>query len=149
MSTRTTPNLAAVSAVLVLCFAVALPLEAGGRRRVLAVSPPSGELSLTFTGGELLDAGAIAGRTARKVTLRIGAASREPRGTATVRAYLTVPDPRCTIRVDGIVLGAAPRVVRRNAPVGIPFTHRIEIEVPPAAAEGPLQTSIGWEVTSE
>ena len=149
MSTRTTPSLASVSALLLICLTIATQLEARGRRRVLAVSPPSDELSLTFIGGELLDAGSVAGRTARKVTLRLGAPSREARGTATVRAYLTAPDPRCTIRIDGVVLTTAPRVVRRNAPVGIPFTHRIEIEVPPTAAEGPLQAGIGWEVTGE
>lgn len=149
MSTRTTSSLAAVSALLALCLAAASPVEGRGRRRVLAVSPPSADLSLTFIGGELLDAGAIRGRTARKVTMRIGPASREPLGTATVRAFLETADARCTIRIDGIPLGTAPRVIRRNVPVGIPFTHRIEIDVPPEAAEGPLQTSIAWEVTTE
>lgn len=149
MSTRTRSRLAAASALLALCLAVASPVEGRGRRRVLAVSPPSAGLSLTFTGGELLDAGSIQGRTVRKVAMRIGAATREPRGTATVRAFLETSDMRCTVRVNGIVLGTAPRVIRRNVPIGIPFTHRIEIDVPPEAAEGPLQTSIGWEVTTE
>lgn len=149
MSTRTKSNIAAASTLLAICLAAALRLDAGGRRRVLAVSPPASSLSLSFIGGELLDAGAVAGRTARKVTMRIGPPLREPAGTATVRAFLETLDPRCVIRIDGVVLGTAPRVIRRNAPVGIPFTHRVEIEVPPEAAEGPLQTSIGWEVTGE
>ena len=143
--------------VALLALALAMNTEAGGRRRVTAVSPTSPALSVVFVDGELLDAGTIAsnGRkkksttTTRNVTLRIGAASRESRGTATLRAFLEVPDPRCTIRIDGIVLGAAPRVIQRHAPIGIAVTHRIEIEVPHSAAEGPLQTAIGWEITTE
>jgi hypothetical protein len=149
MSARITTRAAAVSALLVFCMATASHVEGRGRRRVLAVSPPASGLSLSFLGGELFDAGSVQGRTARTVTLRIGPSTREPNGTATVRAFVELADPRCTIRVDGIVLGTAPRVVRRHAPVGIPFTHRIEIEIPREAAEGPLQTSIGWEVTTE
>jgi len=147
MSTHFKSRLAVLSAILALTLT--LNLNAGGRRRVLAASPLSSGLALVFLGGELLDAGPVAGRTTNTVRLRIGPPSREPRGTATVRAYLEVPDPRCVVRIDGIVLGAAPRVIRRHAAVGIPLTYRIDIEVPPAAAEGPLQTSIGWEITTE
>lgn len=51
--------------------------------------------------------------------------------------------------MDSVTLTAAPRVIRRNAPVGLAFTHRIEVEVPITAADGPLQASIGWEVTTD
>jgi hypothetical protein len=130
----------------------------------VAVSPPSSDLAIAFvdagqTADGVLDAGTIAarprrGRTgaataARTVAIRIGAPSREARGTATVRAFLEMPDPNCTIRIDGIVLGAAPRVIRRNAPIGIATVYRIEIEVPPSAAEGALASTIGWEVTTD
>ncbi|HYH08763.1 MAG TPA: hypothetical protein VEK11_17045 [Thermoanaerobaculia bacterium] len=123
----------------------------------MAVSPLSSDLSITFLEGPVVDAGVIVWRggkrrttvTARTVTMRIGRASREARGTATLRAFLETPDPRAAVRVDGILLGAAPRVIQRHAPVGIATTHRIEIEVPVSASEGPLAASIGWEVTTD
>lgn len=132
-------------------------LDGGGRRRTVAVSPPSFELTLTFLDGPVLDAGPIVWRggtrkttiTTRTVTLRIGRASREARGTATLRAFLETPDPRATIRVDGITLTTAPRVIEHHAPIGIAVTHRIEIEVPVSAPEGALAASIGWEVTTD
>lgn len=121
-----------------------------------AVSPPSAGPQLVFL-EPAVDAGPMTWRggskrstvTTRTVTLRIGEPSRESHGTATVRAFLETVDPRCTIRLDGVVLTTAPRVVRRHAPLGIPFTHRLEIEVPVTAADGPLQASIGWEVTTD
>ena len=141
----------------ILSLLVVPVLHAGGRRRAVAVSPASSELTLTFLDGPVLDAGQIVWlgerrgvtTTTRTVLLRIGRASREVRGTATLRAFLETPDPRATVRVDGVVLGAAPRVVQRHAPIGVAVTHRIEIEVPVSAPEGPLAASIGWEVTTD
>jgi hypothetical protein len=134
-------------------------LQAGGRRRAVAVPPPSA-LSLTFIesgrgGTAVLDAGTISwsgGRkrvsvTTRNFAVRIGPASREAHGTATLRAFLETPDPHATIRIDGIVLGSAPRVIQHHAPIGIAVTHRLEIEVPLNAPEGALNATIGWEVT--
>jgi hypothetical protein len=128
----------------------------GGGRRVLAVSPPSSELALSFVGGAVLDAGTISSRGGKRttavtriVTMRIGTASRASQGTATLSAFVETPDRRATVRVDGIVLGSAPRVIRRHAPIGTTFTHRIEIEVPVTAGEGSLNTTIGWEITTE
>jgi hypothetical protein len=123
----------------------------------MAVSPSSPPLQLTIVGSAVIDAGTIvwrggaerSTRAVRTATLRIGEASSEPRGTATVRAYVETLDRRCTLRIDGITLTTVPRVIRRHAPVGIPFTHRIEIEVPVTAADGPLEASIAWEVTTE
>ena len=128
---------------------------------MMAVSPSSAP-ALTLVGmsggaNGIVDAGTIVWRggskrsavSTRTVILRIGEPSRESRGTATVRAFLETFDPRCTIRIDGVPLTTVPRVIRRQAPVGIAFTHRIEIEVPRTAADGPLQASIAWEVTTE
>ncbi len=133
--------------------------QAGARQRVLTVSRPSSPLAFTFIGAEagLVDTGIIVWRggskrsvvTTRRVTMRIGEASHDSRGTARLRAYLENPDARFTIRINGIVLGATPRTIQSNAPIGIPFTHRIEIEVPIAAAEGPLMASIGWEASTD
>lgn len=147
--------------LLLLCCTLLLPsdTQAGDRRRVRSVSPPSPALAITFIGSEagVMDTGTIVWRggtkratiTTRTVRMRIGEASAESRGNVTIRAFLETPDPRCTIRIDGVPLTTAPRVIHRNAPIGIAFTHRIEIEVPVTAAEGPLQASIGWEVTTE
>jgi hypothetical protein len=157
MNTRVTKS--TVAPVLLLLAVLLLSPSAalgGGRRRVIAVSPPPSPLAITFVGsGPVIDTGTIVSRGGRKaaaistrtVSMRIGEPSREARGTATVRAYVETVDPRCTIRIDGVTLTAAPRLIRRNAPVGVAATYRIEIEVPITAAEGPLQTSIGWEVT--
>ena len=156
MITRTT----ATGPVLLFLAALLLfPIHAqgGGRRRVLAVSPPSSALQLTVAGMAVVDAGTIAWRggskrssvTSLMVTMRIGEPSRDARGTATLRAFVETFDPRCTIRIDGVPLTTVPRVIRRHAPIGVAFTHRIEIEVPVTAADGPLQSSIGWELTTE
>jgi hypothetical protein len=132
-------------------------LHAGGRRRAVAVSLPSSELTLTFLDGAIVDAGPVIWRgekrkatsVTRTATLRIGRASQEPRGTATLRAFLETSDAHTIVRVNGILLGTAPRVVQRHAPIGIASTVRIEIEVPVSAPQGPLTASIGWEVTTD
>ena len=156
MSTRKSSAIA----IALFLSSVLLPIStsaAGGRRRVLTVSPPAPPLTIVFLGtGGIVDAGTIvstggrrAARSTRTVTLRIGEPAQEPRGTVTLRAFLETADPRATIRIDGVTLTSAPRVIRRYAPIGVSVVHRIEIEVPVTAAEGPLQASIGWEATTE
>lgn len=165
MSTRKfQPVVAATHIVLFLCFSLVVPthLQAGGRRRAVAATPPSSQLSLTFiesgrSSTAVVDAGTISWRGGRKQStvttrtfgVRIGPESRESRGTATLRAYLEAPDPHATIRIDGVLLGTTPRVVQRNAPIGIAVTHKLEIEVPVTAPEGVVAASIGWEVTTD
>lgn len=164
MSQRKSRNLVAATMTLVLSlFSVVTPtLQAGGRQRAVAVPPTSSALSLTFIDsgrgeGAALDAGTISWRggrdrfslTTRTFAIRIGPQSRDARGTATLRAYLETADPHTTIRIDGITLGIAPRVIQRNAPIGIAVTHRLEIEVPVSAPAGALNAAIGWEVTTE
>jgi len=130
----------------------------------VAVSSPSSELAIAFpdagqTSDGLVDAGTLAAQprrgasrrgavTVRRVAMHIGAPSPEARGTATVRAFLETPDPHCTIRIDGIVLGAAPRVIRQHAPLGLTVVYRVELEVPASAPDGALASTIGWEVTT-
>lgn len=165
MSTRKfQPAVAATHFVLFLCFSLVFPtdLQAGGRRRAVAVTPPSSDISLTFTESgrsstAIVDAGTISWRggnrkstvTRRTFGVRIGPESREARGTATLRAYLETPDPHATIRIDGVLLGTTPQVIQRNAPIGIAVMHRLEIEVPVTAPEGTLAAAIGWEVTTD
>lgn len=141
-------------------LAASFPVLGEGRRRAVAVSPSLDELAITFVDAEhaVLDAGALAHRprtsgkgmatSRREVGIRIGSPSREARGTATLRAFLETADPRCIVRIDGIVIGATPRVIQHHAPIGIATRHRIEIEVPPDVPEGALVMTIGWEVTT-
>lgn len=129
------------------------PLDAGGRRRVMAVSPPSPELSITFLDGEL-DAGTIAWRGGRRkssivrraVAMRVGQPSKEHRGTVTLRAFFEGSGQRAEIRVNGVALSSIPQIVERHAPVGVPFIQRIEIEVPTSEPPGALDAEIRWEV---
>jgi hypothetical protein len=151
---------------LTICLALllSLHLHAGGRRRAVSVSPSSDPLVIAFVDAPsgTLDTGTIVrtagnGRarssanaiTRKTVGIRIGQPSRETRGTATLRAFLETADPRCIVRIDGIVLGPQPRVIDRFAPIGIIATHRLEIEVPASTAEGALVTTIGWDVTTD
>lgn len=150
------------SLVLTLTLFLSHDLSAGGRRRAVAAPRPSSDLAITFVDGietaaAVIDAGSIVwggegaklAKTSRTVGIRIGPPSREPRGAATLRAFLETADPRCVVRVDGVVLSVTPRVVQRYAPIGVAVAHRIDIEVPATAAEGPIATSIGWEVTTD
>ena len=139
----------ALFALLSLLFSLHLP--AGGRRRAVSVSPPAEELMIAFVDapGGMVDTGSIAGKTRRTFAMRIGRPSREARGHATLRAFLENGDPRCIVRLDGIVLGTQPRIIDRFTPIGITTTHRLEIEVPASAPEGPLLTTIGWNVSTD
>lgn len=154
-----TRRLAVVAIALTLFVVPSLP--AAGRRR--AVAPPTVQetLSIAFVDvpAETLDVGTLAwsrqrGRkgattTRRTFGLRIGRPSREARGTATLRAFLETADPRAIVKLNGIVLGTQPIVIDRFAPIGVTTTHRLEIEVPTSAPDGPLDMSIGWDVTTE
>lgn len=126
---------------------------------MLPVSSPNVGYGIAFVNAPagVVDTGTIVAKggskhstiTTRTVRLRIGEPSQEPRGTAALHAFLETADPRCIIRVDGIVLTAAPRLIQRHTPIGVAVAHRIEIEVPVQSAEGPLLASIGWEVTTD
>ena len=157
------PLVAVLRPVALLMMFTCVDLHAGSRQRAVAVSPPSSsDLSLTFvdhgtTPSTLIDAGTFSWRggrrsvatTTRTFGVRIGQPSRESRGTATVRAYVENADPHATIRIDGVVLGNAPRLIQRNAPIGITVMHRLEIEVSATAPAGPVAATVGWEVTTD
>jgi len=129
---------------------------AAPRRR--AVAPPADELTITFVSrAGLLDLGSVAhtgmnakrGRTVRSETIQLRVDRRgSSRGSASLRAYLLTPDARCSIRIDGQLLGIAPVIIDPQLPIGAVTSHRIDVEVPITAAEGPLMTSIGWEVST-
>jgi hypothetical protein len=134
-----------------LSLLFSLQLSAGGRRRAVSVSPPSEELAIAFIDapGGMVDTGTIAGKTRKTFGIRIGRASRESQGHATLHAFLETADARCIVRLDGIVLTTQPRIIERFAPIGITTTHRLEIEVPASAPEGALLTTIGWNVSTD
>jgi hypothetical protein len=140
-------------------------VSAGQRRRAVAVprtSHPGSDLAVTFlTGGEstmaVLDAGAVAWNGSRRrvtvvsrsFTIRVGEASAPSGASVRLRAFLETADPRATIRIDGITLGSAPVLIRHHAPIGVALSHRLEIEVPITAPDGPLVATIGWEASPE
>lgn len=145
-----------------IAMLLALTLSAGSialaapRRR--AVAPVPDDVTITFVSrAGLLDLGSVAhtarnerrDRTVRSETIQIRLDRRGgSRGSASLRAYLASPDARCSIRIDGQLLGAAPIVIDPQIPVGAVTSHRIDVEVPVTAPEGPLATTIGWEATT-
>ncbi|HEX7192238.1 MAG TPA: hypothetical protein VF381_11790 [Thermoanaerobaculia bacterium] len=145
-----------------IAMLLALTLNAGSitlaapRRR--AVAPVPDDLTITFVSRPgLLDLGSVAhtgqnarrDRTVRSETIQIRIDRRGgSRGSASLRAFLASPDTRCSIRVNGQLLGSAPVVIDPQVPIGAVTSHRIDVEVPVTAAEGPLTTSIGWEAST-
>ena len=124
---------------------------AGGRRHSV-VSRPSGEIVIAFVGvtaGSGADALIDAGRMVRVHRQTFGVRLDGPGRTATLRASLESFDPRCIVRVDGIELGTAPKVVAAHAPLGSVTTHTLEIIVPPSAPEGAFAASVRWEASTE
>jgi len=134
-----------------------MPAIAGGRRRTAASPAPAEEMTIVFVGlssngsDALYDAGVASrprGVIVRTFGIRIDAGTRMT-GTAVLRAWLESNDGRSTIRIDGKLLGSQPQIVDAYAPLGHVTTHRLEIEVPAAVAEGSFGSSIRWESSTE
>lgn len=146
---------------LALLVTVSLSLLGEGRRRAVAVSPLADEVTITFVdvtagrGSEAaIDAGVMRWRNRKSTTsrrmfgIRIERATGEARGTATLRASLETFDPHARVRINGIELAAAPRVIDPHAPIGSTAAYTLELEVPKSAPDGPLSSAIRWEVTT-
>jgi len=139
---------------LMLIVSLAAPAAHAARRRA-AVTPSADELAIVFVPvagqslmGDVLEVGGIVrGKVARAVGVRIERRGGAGKGVAALRVWVESPDPRCTLRVDGKLLGAAPLLIDPQAPLGIMVAHRIEIDVPASAAEGLVLSSIKWEAT--
>ena len=124
------------------------------RRRAAIIAPPQ-ELAIVFAPmngqslmGDVLEVGGIVkGKVARTVGVRVERRGGAGKGVAALRVWIDSPDPRFTIRIDGKLLGAAPMLLDPQAPLGVAVAHRIEIDVPPSAAEGAVLSSIQWEAT--
>jgi hypothetical protein len=80
-------------------------------------------------------------RVGVKVTSRSGR-----RGFVRLRAFASGAEAPALLRVDGALLGAAPRLVDAQAPIGSTVSHVIEIEVLASEAAGPFSADIVWEV---
>ncbi len=141
---------------------IAAPASAGGRRRA-AVSAPREEVAISFVGvttgsgsDALLDVGSMSGvrrprrgMTAAVHTTVFGIRLEGSGKTATLRASLESFDGRCIIRVDGIELGTAPKLIAARTPLGTVVAHTLEIEVPASVPEGSFATSVRWEATTD
>jgi len=144
--------------ILALVASLADPMFAGGRRCAAAVSPHPlsnirADLAIAFVGVSgsgseaWLDAGTMSKRTRRTFGVRIESPAGT-NGTATLRASLENGDARCTVRVDGQVIGTTPKVIDAGARIGVATTHTIEIEVPANVPEGAFAAVLRWDATS-
>ena len=136
---------------ILLAALLAAPASAGGRRRA-AVSAPRDEMTIAFVGvtaGGGADALIDAGPTSRLRRRAFGIRVDGPGRTATLRASLESFDGRCIVRVDGIELGTAPKVIAAHAPLGSVTNHTLEIVVPASAPEGAFAASVRWEVSND
>src|SRR5213075_1535465 len=127
--------------------------EAQAARRRAVATPPSEELTIVFVPmggqslmGDVLEVGGIVrGKVARTIGVRVERRGGAGKGVAALRVWVESPDPRCAIRIDGKPLGAAPLLIDPQVPLGVAVAHRIEIDVPPTAAEGAMVSAIRWE----
>jgi hypothetical protein len=131
---------------------IAAPASAGGRRRAAAVSAPRDEIVIAFVGvtagsgsDALIDAGPMSHIRRHTFGIRL----EGPGKTATLRAALESYDARYIVRVDGIELGTAAKVIAAHAPLGSVTTHTLEIEVPPSVPAGAFAASVRWEASNE
>jgi hypothetical protein len=146
----------AIAVLLALSLGASSIALAAPRRR--AIAPPADELTMTFVSrAGLLDLGSVthAGanakrdRTVRSETIQLRVDRRgSSRGSASLRAFLLAPDARCSIRIDGQLLGIGPVIIDPQVPIGAVTSHRIDVDVLTTAPEGPLTTWIGWEVST-
>jgi hypothetical protein len=143
-------NLLALMLAMSVCAA-----DAHAARRRVAVTPAADDLAIVFVPvagqslmGVVLEVGGIVkGKVTRTVGVRVERRGGAGKGVAALRVWVESPDPRFTIRIDGKPLGAAPMLIDPQAPLGVAVMHRIEIDVPPSAAEGAVLSSIKWEAT--
>ncbi|HEY2323067.1 MAG TPA: hypothetical protein VGJ82_09395 [Thermoanaerobaculia bacterium] len=135
-----------------IAMLLALSLSAGSialaapRRR--AVAPVPDDLTITFVSRPgLLDLGSVVHKASETIQIRVDRRGAG-RGSVALRAYLVSPDARCSIRIDGQLVGTTPTIIDPQMPIGAVTSHRIDVEVPATAPEGALATTIGWEAST-
>ena len=139
-----------------LIVSLGVPDGHAARRRA-AVTPPTEELAIVFVPmggqslmGDVLEVGGIVrGKVTRTIGVRVERRGGANKGVAARRVWVEASDPRFSVRVDGKPLGGAPLLIDPQAPLGVPVAHRIEVDVPPSAAEGAVLSSIKWEATCD
>jgi hypothetical protein len=153
---------------LAVVLLLAMSVDAAPRRATVTtesalsitfVDVAGSDAMLTAAGNDgWLDARTLSARGGRKpqparmrkqVGIRVTRAGGLAGGTARIEARLDGNDGRAKVWIDGRPLGAAPLVVDAHAAVGSMTVHRIEIEVAQSVPEGPINTSIAWDVTTE
>ncbi len=113
-------------------------------------------LSIRFDAiGSTLDVGSVSARRCgargrmcptvvrRRVAIRVDRAAG-PAKLVRLRAFLMADEPSVQVRIDGVRLSTQPQLVDGAAITGVSAAHTIEIEVPPSAPPGMLQSSISW-----
>ena len=95
-----------------------------------------------------IDAGTLSAHGGRRATyrsiFRVLVQGRTPGRFARLRASVEAAGPRCTVRIDGVLLSAVPLMIDPLAPVGRAVTHTLDIEVPASEPPGLLASSITW-----
>ncbi|HEX6880251.1 MAG TPA: hypothetical protein VF135_07795 [Terriglobales bacterium] len=71
------------------------------------------------------------------------------RGQVSLSAYLQRECLNCKLRLDGIELSSAPRVILADVPLNAITNHRLEIEISKQAPPGALDAAIEWEVSGK
>jgi hypothetical protein len=140
---------------LMLIVSLGAPEARAARRRAVATPAPE-ELAIVFVPmggqslmGDVLEVGGIArGKVARTIGVRVERRGGAGKGVAALRVWVEAPDPRYTLRIDGKIIGGAPLLIDPQAPLGLVIAHRIELDVPPSAAESAVLSSIKWEATT-
>jgi hypothetical protein len=151
---------------LALLVTLAVPADAGGRRRAAAASPAQSDVSITFVGTTgsgseaWMDAGTLSAAqthsrqnanghivTRRSFAIRIDAPGQI--GTAMLRAFLETTDHNSVVRIDGISLSTVPVVIDPQARIGAAVPHALEIEIPASAPEGTFASAVRWEVVTQ
>jgi hypothetical protein len=79
----------------------------------------------------------------RRFRVRVDGRSTTAR-FARMHAFVQNEMPGHRVRIDGRLLTSAPLLIDAAAPLGVPITHTLEIEVPTSEPEGVLAQNIVW-----
>jgi hypothetical protein len=81
------------------------------------------------------------------VSLRLDCPTAALSKRASIGAYLQQKDPRYVVYFDQIPLSTAPSIISPIASCTSTTQHTLQIKVPTSAASGPIDASIGFQVT--
>ncbi len=81
------------------------------------------------------------------IGLHLDCSKADANRLASVSVFLQQSDSRYTVALDGMKLLSSPAVINATLPCGSTTPHSFEVEVPIKASEGPINTSVGFQVT--